>query len=245
MPEFLLIPKVYARFGASIWLSSRVVDRHKARFRRFSLAEFLWFHSYGRTRVVQVLQGSRAREIRDTHLPQLSTYGILKGSPREMIDGYLEALIGAGCIDIVGDEYPKLEITDYGQAVMRRRQDIQLPLPPLVEPKSRQALGPARQPRPAEREGAAGAISSLGVESDPALLQRLQALRRTLAEAESLPAYCIVQNRTLQELAQRQPADPHALLQIHGIGKEKARKYGDILLEAIRAHLAAGRREGD
>ena len=49
---------------------------------------------YGRTRVVQVLQGSRAREIRDTHLSQLSTYGILKGAPREMIDGYLEALIG-------------------------------------------------------------------------------------------------------------------------------------------------------
>ncbi|MDE0207248.1 MAG: helicase-related protein, partial [Candidatus Tectomicrobia bacterium] len=33
---------------------------------------------YGRNRVVQVLQGSRARDIRGTHLPQLSTYGILK-----------------------------------------------------------------------------------------------------------------------------------------------------------------------
>ena len=67
---------------------------------------------YGRTRVSQVLQGSRAREIRGTHLAQLSTYGILKGLPREMIDAYLEALISTGCIDVVGDEYPKLEITD-------------------------------------------------------------------------------------------------------------------------------------
>ena len=205
------------------------------------MAEFLWFHSYGRTRVVQVLQGSRAREIRDTHLSQLSTYGILKGSPREMIDVHLEALIGAGCIDIVGDEYPKLEITDHGQAVMRRQQDIQLPLPPVVEPTSRQAAGPARQPRPAGRDGVAGAIPPLQPESDPALLQRLQALRRTLAEAESLPAYCIVQNRTLQELTQRLPTDRHALLEIYGIGEEKARKYGEALLAEIRHYLAANR----
>lgn len=194
---------------------------------------------YGRTRVVQVLQGSRAREIRDTHLSQLSTYGILKGASRELIDVYLEALIGAGCIDIVGDEYPKLEITDHGQAVMRRQQDIQLPLPPVVEPTSRQAAAPTRQSRPAGREGVAGAMPPLEPESDPVLLQRLQALRRTLAEAESLPAYCIVQNRTLQELTQRLPTDRHALLEVYGIGEEKARKYGDALLAEIRHYLAA------
>ena len=196
---------------------------------------------YGRTRVVQVLQGSRAREIRDTHLSQLSTYGILKGAPREMIDAYLEALIGAGCIDIVGDEYPKLEITDHGQAVMRRQQEVQLPLPPVVEAKSRQAAGPARQPRPAGHEGIAGAIPSPAPQSDPALLQRLQALRRTLAEAESLPAYCIVQNRALQELTERLPTERHALLEIYGIGEEKARKYGDALLAEIRDYLSAHR----
>ena len=196
---------------------------------------------YGRTRVVQVLQGSRAREIRDTHLSQLSTYGILKGAPREAIDAYLEALIGVGCIDVVGDEYPKLEITDHGQAVMRRRQEVQLPLPPMVGPQPRQAAAPARRSRPAGREGGTGAIPSLEPESDPVLLQRLQALRRTLAEAESLPAYCIVQNRTLQELTQRLPTERYALLEIYGIGEEKARKYGDFFLDEIRDYLSAHR----
>ena len=208
---------------------------------------------YGRTRVVQVLQGSRAREIRDTHLSRLSTYGILKDTPREMLDAYLEALIGAGCIDIVGDEYPKLDITDHGQAVMRRQQDIQLPLLPDGTAPRRPAAPPA-QPRPAGREGFAGAVPSLTPdvlaaadlqtpepECDPVLLQRLQARRKALAEAASLPAYCIVNNRTLRELAQQLPTERHALLQIYGIGEEKARKYGEILLDEIRAHLAANR----
>ena len=210
---------------------------------------------YGRTRVVQVLQGSRAREIRDTHLSRLSTYGILKDTPREMIDAYLEALIGAGCIDIVGDEYPKLDITDHGQAVMRRQQSIQLPLLPDVGTTPRQPAAPPAQPRPAaEREGFAGAVPSLTpdvlaaadfqtpeLECDPVLLQRLQARRKALAEAAALPAYCIVNNRTLRELAQQLPTERHALLQIYGIGEEKARKYGEILLDEIRAHLAANR----
>ena len=219
---------------------------------------------YGRTRVVQVLQGSRAREIRGTHLAQLSTYGILKGSPREMIDAYLEALLSAGCIDVVGDEYPKLEITDHGQAVMRRQQEIQLPLLPDIAPPPRQAAGPPARPRSAVPESFAGAVPSMtpdvlsatdlqapspASEADPecdaVLLQRLQARRKALAEAASLPAYCIVNNRTLRELAQRLPTERHSLLQIYGIGEEKARKYGEILLDEIRDHLAESRHGSD
>ena len=217
---------------------------------------------YGRTRITQVLQGSRARDIRNTPLAQLSTYGILKGSPREMIDAYLDALIGAGCIDIVGDEYPKLQITDTGEAVMRRRIHVSLPpLPGAPAPPPR-APAPSAAPAGPSPHGQAESIPSLtpGVftpadhqppleasddelDSDPVLLQRLQDLRWTLAESESLPAYCIAQNRTLREMAQRQPTDPHALLQIHGIGKEKVRKYGDAFLKAICEHLAASRME--
>ncbi|MCY4427620.1 MAG: HRDC domain-containing protein [Halieaceae bacterium] len=50
-------------------------------------------------------------------------------------------------------------------------------------------------------------------------------------------------NPTLPELARRLPPDETALSQIHGIAKGEARKYGHILLEEIRNHLAAGRRE--
>ena len=162
-----------------------------------------------------------------------------------------------GCIDVVGDEYPKLEITDHGQAVMRRQQDLQLPLLPDVGTTPRQAAAPSARPRPAGPEGSAAAIPSLTPdvlsaadsqtpsrtsepepEYDAVLLQRLQARRKSLAEAESLPAYCIVNNRTLRELALLQPTERHALFQIYGIGEEKARKYGEILLDEIRRHLA-------
>jgi len=89
---------------------------------------------YGRAKVVQVLLGSHASDILNSHLSRLSTYGILKGASRSMIDTYLEALIEAECIQIVGDEFPKLDLTPLGQAVMRRQQRVLLALPGIGTP---------------------------------------------------------------------------------------------------------------
>jgi ATP-dependent DNA helicase RecQ len=82
---------------------------------------------YGRAKVVQVLMGSRAKDIRETPLARLSTYGILKGISKEVFERYIEALLDADCVDVVGEDYPKLELTQLGGAVMRRQQMLHLP----------------------------------------------------------------------------------------------------------------------
>ena len=81
---------------------------------------------FGRAKVVQVLLGSQASDIVNSYLSRLSTYGILKGASRSMLDVYLDALVEAECIRIVGDEFPKLDLTPLGQAVMRRQQRVLL-----------------------------------------------------------------------------------------------------------------------
>src|SRR5499427_8582108 len=89
---------------------------------------------FGRAKVVQVLLGSQASDIVNSYLSRLSTYGILKGASRSMLDVYLDALIETECIRIVGDEFPKLDLTPLGQAVMRRQQRVLLALPSLTTP---------------------------------------------------------------------------------------------------------------
>src|SRR4030095_11620276 len=89
---------------------------------------------FGRAKVVQVLLGSQASDIVNSYLSRLSTYGILKGTSRSMLDVYMDALVEAECIRIVGDEFPKLDLTLLGQAVMRRQQRVLLALPGLTAP---------------------------------------------------------------------------------------------------------------
>jgi ATP-dependent DNA helicase RecQ len=201
---------------------------------------------YGKARVMQVLMGSRVREIRDTHLQRLSTYGILKGTSREVLDAYLGALVEADCVAIVGDEFPKLDLTPLGGAVMRRQQTISLALPERLAPRQpmdrRSPAVPRLSPEvvvAAPSLPEAGAVADL--EPDAALFERLRVQRTALARAEAIPPYVIFHDRTLRDLASQQPLDRAALLRIRGIGEAKADKYGEIFLDLIREHVDSGR----
>jgi ATP-dependent DNA helicase RecQ len=197
---------------------------------------------YGKAKVVQVLLGSRARDIRDSPLTRLSTYGILHGTPRPTIETFIEALLAAECVQVIGDEFPKLELTARGQAVMRRQQSIQLAVPgtaPARVATSIPDVAPAvvlpstAADTPAAEDGTAAAI-----DYDTDLLERLRAQRTVLARAEAVPPYCVFTDRTLREMATHLPIDHTALRQLYGVGEAKVRKYGDIFLTLIRDYRA-------
>ena len=197
---------------------------------------------YGRAKVVQVLMGSRAKDIRDSHLARLSTYGILKGTAKEVIERYLEALLHAECVDVVGEDYPKLELTRLGGAVMRRQQIVHLPF----DVRSATAAPPSSVPKltPTVVQAAGMGLpqrtsAEMPTEPDADLFERLRAQRTALARAESVPPYTVFHDSTLRELAIWQPTDRQSLLQIRGIGPAKADKYGDIFLDLIREHTAS------
>ncbi len=67
-----------------------------------------------------------------------------------------------------------------------------------------------------------------------ARLEILRATRRTLAAKDGVPAFCVMHDKVLTEVARRAPATPAALMQISGVGPKIAAKYGEALLSAIR-----------
>jgi ATP-dependent DNA helicase RecQ len=73
---------------------------------------------------------------------------------------------------------------------------------------------------------------------DPGLLDALRALRRELAQAQSVPAYVVFHDATLRELARLRPTSESELRTVTGIGEHKLRRYGTRVLEVLRA--AAG-----
>ena len=59
-------------------------------------------------------------------------------------------------------------------------------------------------------------------------------VRLKLAQRDSVPAFCVMHDRVLMELARAAPANTTALLKISGIGPKIAAKYGDAFLTALR-----------
>lgn len=71
----------------------------------------------------------------------------------------------------------------------------------------------------------------------PTLLNELVAWRTEKMREEGLPAYCILAQKPLSGISNTLPADLDALVQIPGIGKGKADKYGVEILAIVKRYV--------
>ena len=82
------------------------------------------------------------------------------------------------------------------------------------------------------KSSAGGSIDDL---SEEALerFQRLRALRKSLADAEGVPAYIVFSDAVLRQMADRVPRDERSLLELSGVGPAKLERYGAAFLELL------------
>jgi len=78
----------------------------------------------------------------------------------------------------------------------------------------------------------AAAVAPLAGE-DAALFERLRALRRSLADAEGVPAYIVFSDAVLKGMAAARPTDDAGLLAVPGIGPAKLARYGAAFLREL------------
>jgi ATP-dependent DNA helicase RecQ len=67
------------------------------------------------------------------------------------------------------------------------------------------------------------------------LLERLKAWRLAEARAQSVPAFVILHDSTLTEIARTRPRDLADLAGVGGIGSKKLERYGAALLDLLGA----------
>jgi len=75
---------------------------------------------------------------------------------------------------------------------------------------------------------------------DRELFEKLRRVRLGLAQARGVPAYVILHDSVLRELARSQPASEEALADVKQVGPNRARQFGQAFIEAIDRHLGRG-----
>lgn len=163
---------------------------------------------FGKGVVASVLAGANNERIRQAHLADLPTYGLLSSWRQKDITGFIDFLTAAGYLQPAAGQYPTLHVTATGAAVLRGEASVR-------------------------RKQAAKARQSLPV--DDGLFQQLRELRTDLAEKQDLPPYMIFSDQTLRDLASAKPTDRVAMLAVKGIGQNKLDKYGDEFLAVLNA----------
>jgi len=174
---------------------------------------------FGAEYTAGVLIGSREQRILANGHDQLSTYGLLGDLTKHEVRDLIEQLTLLGALERTGD-FGVLRVTPAGRQILKSEHT-----PRLMRVAKKSEARPGRED-----------VSWKDVDRE--LFEELRQLRSTIARARNVPAYVILSDATLRELARWRPIEPGVLQQIPGFGKKKIQDYGGRIIDLIRGYAS-------
>ncbi|MFQ4140255.1 DNA helicase RecQ [Nodosilinea sp. PGN35] len=175
---------------------------------------------FGMAHIIDVLRGSKKQKILDLRHDQLSTHGI--GKDRSVDEWRLlgRSLLHQRLVDETTDGYPVLKLNAASWQVLRKQISVEVAVPKNFTPGPADASAPEDTPEVAQ------------------LLTVLKALRKRLADQQSVPPYVVFPESALRQMAQTRPQTLEAFGQVSGVGSRKLTQYGEVFTDAIRQFCA-------
>ncbi len=175
---------------------------------------------FGVTHLTDVLRGKQNDRIKQYGHDQLPTFGVGSDLDEHAWKSIFRQLAAAGLVHVDMAEHGALQLTDAAREVLKGQRNVQLRRP--VKRKSTPSRSTTRTP-----------VSELSA-ADEALFQLLRKWRSETAKEQGVPAYVILHDKTLRELAEVRPTSHGLLASVSGMGSAKIEHYGAELLELIR-----------
>jgi len=179
---------------------------------------------FGAGYVIAVLLGRDEERIRRNDHHAISTFGIGGATDETTWRAILRQLVARG--ELATTAHDGLRLTEQGVALMRGERTLELGRRVTTARRTTDGrLGrPGRPGRPAD------ALD----DAQRALFERLREVRRTLAQAQGVPAFVVLDDTGLAAMARDVPMDRDALLRVPGIGRVKLDRYGEAFLAVLR-----------
>jgi ATP-dependent DNA helicase RecQ len=182
--------------------------------------------SFGSGHIMDILRGKSTEKMTQFGHSQLSTFGIGANFSETQLRGVLRQLIAMGALNVQGQVFNTLQLTEGSRAVLRG--DIKVLLRESVSHK------PEKKSRKPQAPGPAAA--NLG-QDDLVRYINLKSWRAEVAKEHNLPAYVIFHDATLAHIASVNPQNLDDLRGISGIGVKKLEAYGDAVLQVCGVRL--------
>jgi ATP-dependent DNA helicase RecQ len=175
---------------------------------------------FGVGHLTDILRGKASDKIRQYGHDALPTFGVGGDLDEHAWKSVFRQLAAAGLVHVDMAEHGALQLTEAAREVLKGQRTVQ-----LRRPLKRKAKTASRSSAP---------VSDLAP-ADEALFQLLRRWRADTAREQGVPAYVILHDRTLRELAEVRPVSHGLLAGITGMGSAKIEHYGEELLALIRA----------
>jgi len=174
---------------------------------------------FGVSHLTDILRGKATDKVKQWQHEQLPTFGVGNDLDDHGWKSVFRQLAAAGLVHVDMAEHGALQLTDAARKVLKGEQRVELR-------------------RPMRRKNTPSGRSSVEQSdlspADNELFQLLRRWRSDTAREQAVPAYVILHDKTLRELAEVRPVSHGLLAGITGMGSAKIEHYGEDLLALIR-----------
>jgi ATP-dependent DNA helicase RecQ len=168
---------------------------------------------FGAGYVIDFLRGSHSAKMQEEH-KQLKTFGIGADMSKEAWGDIIRDLLAQEYLAKSEGMYPVLQLTPKSAAVLKGTETVM-----ITKTKEKVTV-----------------ISSQEENYEKDLFAQLKEVRRKIANEENVPAYIVLSDATLMELATYLPYNKEDFLKISGFGQVKIEKYGKQFWEEVAAY---------
>ncbi len=168
--------------------------------------------------LIDVLRGSRSREILEKGYDKIKTYGAGADVKPDDWREYLTQMVNTGVLDVAYHQKYAIHKGVLAQKILNGAQQVWL-------------VKPENQPRPEKGAESRKPKREMLKETLP---DRLRVVRKQLADRHNVPPYIVFNDNTLHEIAKTKPGNRSALLAIEGVTAHKFEQFGEAILTEVR-----------
>ena len=184
---------------------------------------------FGAAHVIDVLRGTVTEKIERAGHDRLPAFGMGADRGKNEWRSLIRQLVAAGFLRLDIGGFGGISMTGKGRGLLQGESVFLYRLDTVR----------ARTPEPARRGGRKRKEPETGppVGVEAALLDVLKTLRLRLARERGVPAYIVFSDRTLMDMARRQPRTEEEFAEVNGVGAAKRKTFAEPFLAAIREAL--------
>lgn len=195
---------------------------------------------FGATMIVNVLRGSKEKQVIKHKFNELGCYGVLKSIKAKHVFDIVEFLIEEKFLYRTRGLYPTVRVNTEKTIADIQNTD-------LSTVKEIMALNNTKANGQIQGDDDCQTITIEGWEvfvdkngellTDIKLLKRLQALRKQIGDEKNIPYYCVVWNSVLVQLATKKPTTKEEFVAIKGIGDKWFYNNGYAFMKEIKDYV--------
>lgn len=167
---------------------------------------------FGAGHITQVLIGAGRKAIREKGHDKLRGYGCFRSEGSGRVNAWMNQLLDEGYLALTQSDFPTVYVTEKGQGALTQGAFIEL------------------------YETAAVAKTEKSKAAGGEMFEHLRAWRRGVSADREVPAYVIMHDSVLMEIAAKMPSTIAGLQSVKGLGEARIRDFGKEILQIVAAN---------